>query len=178
MLYSLAYQFSKNHSVETYLVRTNNFIALSANPGINNSIDYYLENTGITTEYGISYNSNISPIAIWTIVTNVSAYRSAYNFNNKPYRQTSYFASLLHTLTFTNIVDIDLIADYRSPYRYTNLYTYENGSIDIGFTKKILKSKSKLRLGFTDIFNTSRKRNGQMTITALFLFTENDQQEV
>lgn len=156
--FSLAYQFIKNHSVETYLVRTNNFIALSANPGTNNSIDYYLENTNTTTEYGIEYSSTISPVKTWTIITNLSAYQSAYHFNNMPYRQTSFYARSLHTFTFTNIVDIDFIADYRSPYIYTNLYTYENFSLDIGFTKKMLKSKAKLRLALTDIFNTSREQ--------------------
>ncbi|MBX3254387.1 MAG: TonB-dependent receptor [Chitinophagaceae bacterium] len=154
--FSLAYQFIKNHSVETYLTRTNNFIAVSANPGPNNSIDYYLENTGITTAYGIDYSSTISPLSIWTIVTDLSAYRSVYSFNNKPYRQTSFYARSLHTLTFTNIVDVDFMADYRSPYIYTNLYTYGNFSMDVGFTKKVLKAK--LRLSFTDMLNTSREK--------------------
>lgn len=30
--------------------------------------------------------------------------------------------------------------------------------MDIGFTKRILNAKAKLRLGFTDIFNTSREK--------------------
>ncbi|MFT3949448.1 MAG: outer membrane beta-barrel family protein [Agriterribacter sp.] len=156
--FSLAYQFIKNHSLEVYFVHSNNFIALSANPGANNSIDYYTENTGTTREYGIDYSSTISPVKTWTINTNLSAYRSAYLFNQKPYRQTSFYASSLHTLTFAKIVDVDLMADYRSPYIYTNLYTYGNFNMDIGFTKKILKAKGKLRLGFTDIFNTSREK--------------------
>lgn len=156
--FSLAYQFIKNHSLEVYFVHTNNFIALSANAGVNNSIDYHTENTGTTREYGAAYSSTISPIKIWTISTNFSVYRSAYSFNEKPYRQTSFYASSLHTLTFTKIVDVDLMTDYRSPYRYTNLYTYGNFNMDIGFVRKILKAKGKLRLGFTDIFNTSREK--------------------
>lgn len=156
--FSLAYQFAKNHSVEAYLIRTNNFIALSANPGTNNSIDYYTENTGTTTEYGIEYSNTISPVSVWTIVNNLSAYRSAYRFNEKPYRQTSFYARSLHTLTISNIFDVDLMADYRSPYIYTNLYTYGNFSMDMGFSKKLFRAKAKLRIGFTDILNTSREK--------------------
>ncbi|MFT3750317.1 MAG: outer membrane beta-barrel family protein [Agriterribacter sp.] len=156
--FSLAYQFIKNHSLEAYFVHTNNFIALSANAGANNSIDYHTENTGTTKEYGIEYSSTISLVKSWTINTNLSAYRSAYSFNEKSYRQTSFYASSVHTLTFTNIVDIDIMTDYRSPYIYTNLYTYGNFNMDIGFSKKILKAKAKFRLGFTDIFNTSREK--------------------
>ncbi|MFT3703358.1 MAG: TonB-dependent receptor [Agriterribacter sp.] len=156
--FSLAYQFSKNHSIETYLVRTYNSIALSANPGANNSIDYHAENTGATTQYGFEYNSTISPVSIWTIVTNFSAYRSAYQFNDKPYRQTSFYASSLHTITLAGICDIDFMADYQSPYIYTNLYTYGNFNMDLGLTKKVLKAKAKLRLGLTDILNTSREK--------------------
>lgn len=156
--FSLAYQFLKNHAIESFLTHTSNFIALSANPGPNNSIDYYLENTGATTEYGLEYSSTISPVKSWTIITNLSAYRSAYSFNDKSYRQTSFYARSLHTLTFTNIADIDFMADYRSPYIYTNLYTHGNFIMDIGFTKKLFKAKAKLRLGFTDILNTSREK--------------------
>ncbi|PVD52615.1 hypothetical protein DC498_08855 [Terrimonas sp.] len=156
--FSLAYQFIKNHSLEAYFVHTNNFIALSANTGANNSIDYHTENTGTTKEYGIEYSSTIFPVKSWTINTSLSAYRSVYSFNEKPYRLTSFYASSIHTLTFTNITDIDVMADYRSPYIYTNLYTYGNFNMDIGFSKKILKAKAKLRLGFTDIFNTSREK--------------------
>jgi outer membrane receptor protein involved in Fe transport len=156
--FSLVYQFLKNHSAEFYLIRTNNYIALSANPGANNSIDYYSENTGSTTQYGFEYSSTISPIKAWTINTNFSVYRLGYQFNDKAYRQTTFYAQSFHTFTLAPVGDIDFIAEYRSPYIYTNLYTYANFSMDLGFTKKLFKTKAKLRLAFTDLLNTSREK--------------------
>ncbi len=156
--FSLVYQFLKDHSAELYLIRTNNYISLSANAGPNNSIDYLAENTGSTTQYGFEYNSTVSPLEIWTINTNFSAYRVSYRFNNKPYRQTTFYTQSFHTLTLTHIADIDFIAEYQSPFISTNLYTYGNFSMDLGFTKKLFKSKMKLRLAFTDLLNTSREK--------------------
>lgn len=156
--FSLVYQFLKDHSVELYLINTNNYIALSANPGPNNSIDYYAENTGSVKQYGFEYSSTVSPLKVWTINNNFSFYHLGYRFNDKAYRQTTFYAQSFHTLTLAPIADIDFIAEYQSPYIYTNLYTYSNFSMDIGLTKKICKSKAKLRLAFTDLLNTSREK--------------------
>ncbi|MGN6494783.1 MAG: outer membrane beta-barrel family protein, partial [Agriterribacter sp.] len=156
--FSLSWQFFKHHNAEVYFVRTNQFIALSANAGANNSIDYLFENTGSTAEYGVTYSSTIQPFAIWSITNNAAVYHSTYRFNGEPYRQTSFYAQTLHTVAVPNLAEFDFIADYRSPYIYTNLYTYGNFSMDIGITKKLLKSKARMRVSFTDILNTSREK--------------------
>lgn len=156
--FSLSWQFLKQHTVEAYFARTNHFIALSANAGANNSIDYIFENTGSTAEYGVSYTGTVKPFSMWSISNNAAVYRSAYQFNGLPYRQTSFYATMLHTVTLTKLTEFDLFADYRSPYIYTNLYTYENFSLDIGVTQKLLQSKARLRLSITDILNTSREK--------------------
>lgn len=156
--FSLSWQFLKHNNAEAYYVRTNQFIALSANAGANNSIDYLFENIGITAEYGVSYSSTIKPFAVWSITNNAAVYHAAYRFNGKPYRRTSFYAQTLHTINVANLAEFDFVADYRSPYIYTNLYTYGNFSMDAGITKKLLKSKARIRLSFTDILNTSREK--------------------
>lgn len=156
--FSVTYQFLKNHSSEIYFTRTRNSISLSAKSGANNSIDYYSSNTGAASQYGFSYSSTISPSKEWTFINNFSLFRSVYNFDGKPYRQTSYSASSLHTVSITRFADVDIIGEYRSPYIYTNLYTYGNFIVDVGLTKKLIKGKLRARFWCTDLFNISREK--------------------
>lgn len=155
---SLTYQFIKNHSLDIYFSRTRNAISLSVRPGEDNSIDYYSANTGSAVQYGINYSGSSSPVKEWTITNNLSAYRSHYQFGDVMYKQTSISASSVHVFSFEKVADIDFIAEYRSPYIYTNLYTYANFNIDLGVTKKLFKEKVRLRLSCTDLLNTLREK--------------------
>ena len=156
--FSVTYQFLTKHSVDIYFTRTRNSISLSVKPGVNNSIDYYSANTGSASQYGINYSGSSSPLKEWTITNNLSAYRSAYRFGGEAYKQTSLSVSSVHVFSFEKIADIDLIAEYRSPYIYTNLYTYGNFYIDAGVTKKLFGEKIRTRLSCTDLLNTSREK--------------------
>jgi len=151
---SVGYQFLKDHSAELYLSKTTNFIALSAYPGNSNFIDYRSENVGNTLEYGFSLSGNTPIVKPWTIHSNLALYHSSYIFNRRPYKQTSLYARLLHTIILERLFDIDAAATFRSPYIYTNLYTYGNFSFDIGFAKKILNNKGRVRLSLSDLFNS------------------------
>ncbi|RYZ77453.1 MAG: TonB-dependent receptor, partial [Proteobacteria bacterium] len=156
--FSVTYVFVKNHSVDVYFSRSRNAISLSVKPGEDNSIDYYSANTGSASQYGINYSGSSSSSKAWTITNNLSAYRSDYTFGDVPYKQTSFSVSSVHVFSFAKFGDIDLIAGYRSPYIYTNLYTYGNVQIDFGVTKKLVKEKVRVRLACTDVLNSSREK--------------------
>lgn len=156
--FSVTYVFVKNHSVEVYFSRTRDAISLSVKPGVDNSIDYYSANTGSASQYGISYSGSSSPSKAWTITNNLSAYRSDYTFGGVAYKQTSFSASSVHVFSFDKFADVDVIAEYRSPYIYTNLYTYGNFELDFGVTKKLVKDKVRVRLACTDLLNTFREK--------------------
>ena len=155
--FSLTYSLTRNWSAETYLVLTKNFIALSAKR-IGNVIDYRSENVGNTTEYGLSLSGTTHIGQRWTMTNNAALYASSYDYNDKGYRQTSWYAKSVQTLAFHHELEMDVVADYRSPYVYTNLYTYGNFSLDAGLTKKFSNNKFRLRLAFGDIFNSLRER--------------------
>lgn len=156
--FSLTYQFIKNHTAELYFIHTSNFISLSANPGRGNSIDYVAENTGTTAQYGMEYSSTVTPFKAYTVNTNFSIYRLRYRFNEKEYQQTSGYVQIMQSLSLPAIADIDLVAEYQSPFIYTNLYTFSNFNMDAGFTRKLFNKKVKLRLACTDFLNTSREK--------------------
>jgi hypothetical protein len=71
--------------------------------------------------------------------------------------QTSFSVKSVHAITLKNFADIDAVAEYRSPYTYSNLQNPYSFYFDMGFSKKILKTKGRLRLYFSDIFNTLRE---------------------
>ena len=154
---SLTYSLSRNWSAEAYLIRTRNFIALSAKR-TGNVIDYRSENVGSTTEYGLSFSGTLRIGSAWTITNNAAAYASSYYYNDRRYRQASWYAKSVQTLAFRHELEMDVVADYRSPYVYTNLYTYGNFSLDAGLTKKFSGNKFRIRLALSDIFNSLRER--------------------
>lgn len=156
--FSVTYQFLKDHSIDLYLTDTRNSISLSVKPGENNSIDYYSANTASAIQYGLSYSGRISPLKGWTITNNLSGYRSAYQFSGKKYKQNAWLANSLHVFSLEKVGEIDFLAEYRSPYMYSNLYTYGNSTIDVGFTKRLMQGKLRARLSCTDLFNTLRER--------------------
>ncbi len=155
---SVAWQFLHDQTIEAYCTLTTNAFAVSANTHTGNAIDYIFENIGSSSEYGLQYSSILTVRKWWTINTNIYGYYQRYRFNEKPYRQTSFYLQLLHTLTFGNKGDIDFTAYYQSPFIYTNLYTYGNFSMDLGYAKKLFNAKLKMRVSFTDLLNSSREK--------------------
>ncbi|MFT4024796.1 MAG: outer membrane beta-barrel family protein [Flavihumibacter sp.] len=156
--FSLAWQFARDQTIETYFTRTSNDIAVSANTNSDNTVEYIFENTGSSNEYGLQYSSVLTLQKWWTANSNVYVYHLQYRFNEKPYQQTSFYLQLLHTFSFNKKGDIDFTAYYQSPFIYTNLYTYGNFSMDLGYTKKLFKTKLRMRLAVTDLLNTSHER--------------------
>ncbi|MFL9485066.1 TonB-dependent receptor domain-containing protein [Chitinophagaceae bacterium LWZ2-11] len=146
-----------DYSANIYVAATGNVITLLANPASGNTIEYQSVNLNNSLEYGLLINAPYKILKDWSTQNNFSAYHLSYTFNNTTLRQTAYAARTVHTITLKNVFDIDAIADYRSPYTYSNLKTGYTFSFDVGFTRRVLNNKGKIRLYFADIFNTVRE---------------------
>ena len=154
----VGYKFLNDYSVDVYITKTKNVITLSANPGNGNFIDYHSENVSSSNEYGVDLSAPFTFFKIWSVNSSFSLFHLSYSFNDQKISQTTFSAKAVHTITIKKFIDIDIVADYRSPYTYSNLYNPYTFYMDAGFSKKILKSRGRLRLYFTDIFNTLREK--------------------
>ena len=154
---ALGYKFWDDFSADIYLAKTVNVITLSANAK-NNFIDYRTENVDKSMQFGLNINTPFTIANVWSINNNFSLYNLAYHFDNSSTNQTSFSIKSVHTIVLKSIVDIDAVVDYRSAHFYANLKTFYVFYFDMGFSKKILKNHGRLRLSFSDLFNTLREK--------------------
>lgn len=156
--FEIGYNYHNNYSFDIYYNGTKNIIANLINPLPNNIIEYQYQNFNKSSEYGADLSVPIKFTKIWTSNNNISVYHLSYSINNFSIEQTSLSAKSVQTISLKKVVDIDAVADYRSSYVYANSKIPYMFYFDIGFTRKILKEKGRLRLYFTDIFNTLRDK--------------------
>lgn len=156
--FSAGYRLRQNYSVELYYTHTRNLINLSAYPGPDNSIDYLTENTSRSNELGINCSVILEPAKNWTITNNGSFFHTRYQFAGLPQSQTVLFLGSSHTIKTGSGFEIDASAAYRSPFRYTNIYTYSTFQFDAGLSKKINKGNGRIRLFIADLFNSLREK--------------------
>ena len=109
-------------------------------------------------QFGLNINTPFTIANVWSINNNFSLYNLAYHFDNSSTNQTSFSIKSVHTIVLKSIVDIDAVVDYRSAHFYANLKTFYVFYFDMGFSKKILKNHGRLRLSFSDLFNTLREK--------------------
>jgi hypothetical protein len=109
-------------------------------------------------EYGFSLSAQFKILKVWTSNNNFSLQHLSYSFNNVDINQTSFSAKSVNTVTLRKFVDIDAVADYRSPYMYANLRNAHVFYFDMGFSRKILGGQGRVRLSVSDIFNTIREK--------------------
>jgi hypothetical protein len=63
-----------------------------------------------------------------------------------------------HSIALKQLADIDVMAEYRSPYVNANTVYAAQFSCDLSISKRILKNKGRLRLYCSDIANTAREK--------------------
>ncbi|HJT72634.1 MAG TPA: TonB dependent receptor [Chitinophaga sp.] len=155
---SAGYTFRNDYSAELYFSRTNNVIAELASSTGNNVIEYQSRNFTHSTEYGLSLEAPFKVMKGWTANNSFSLYNLSYRIDAFSINRTSFSVKSIHTIVWNKVIDIDAVADYRSPYVSANSRVPYMFSFDLEFTRRILKNQGRVRLYLADIFNTLREK--------------------
>jgi outer membrane receptor protein involved in Fe transport len=148
----LGYNFLNKYAVDIYFTRTENVIALVAN-STNNNIEYQMQNFNSSNQFGLNIAAPFTVMEGWSIMNNLSFYNLSYSINTYAANQTTLDARSIHNIVVKGIVDVDMIAGYRSASVTSNYTTPSMLYVDMVFSKKLFNNKARLRLYFTDIFN-------------------------
>ncbi|MBW8683142.1 outer membrane beta-barrel family protein [Chitinophaga rhizophila] len=155
---SAGYTLRNDYSAELYFSRTNNVIAELASSAGNNVVEYQSRNFTNSTEYGISLEAPFKPAKGWTVNNSFSLYNLSYRIEDYSINRTSFSVKSIHTIVWKKVMDVDVIADYRSPYVSANSRVPYMFTFDVEFTRSILKNQGRVRLFLADIFNTQREK--------------------
>ncbi len=154
----LGYNFIKNFSANVYVTSTKDIIALFANVGSNNFIEYTTENVNSSLEYGLSVYAPFEICKGWWVNNNVTYNGLFYKTAGANIKQTNVSARTVHTIKLKKIADFEATADYRSGYRYSNISTAYTFYFDAGLSRKIAKNSARIKLYVADIFNSLREK--------------------
>ena len=151
-----SYTLLQNYTATTYFMSTRNFIAQTATTVNGNIIEYQSKNFKGNTEYGMALNASNTIGRSWNINTSVALYHVKTELA-PTLTQTSFSIKTVHTIALKKIADIDVYAEYSSPYLSANARQTGIFDMDLGITKKI--GNNKLRFSLSDIFNTVREKD-------------------
>ena len=152
----LGYQFQKDYSLSTYIIKTTDIISLIATAGNNNFIEYSSLNLNKSFEYGASLIAPFKISKSWNMNNSFNYSDLSYRIDLQDVNTKVFSARSIHTINIKKIADVDIAADYSSSRTYANYTMPSSFSMDIGIAKKIF-GRSRLRLYCTDIFNGVRE---------------------
>lgn len=152
------YILRNNYTADVYFLSTHNFIAQTARTIDSNIIEYQSKNYPNSTEYGISLNASATIAKIWNTNTGLQFYHTSTQLS-PTLTQMSYSIKTSHSVTLKKIMDIDVYAEYNSPYLNANARQQQLFFMEIGATRRIFKGKGRLRLNLSDVFNTFREKD-------------------
>jgi iron complex outermembrane receptor protein len=166
--------FARGWSVALYFSSTTDIISQLSLP-VGNVFENKFVNLDKNTSYGLNFEAPITVVKGWQMNNSFSMYVSDYTigaFNN---RRFTYSARHIETVSLKNIVDMEMIAAYRSPYVNGNSRVSDFSFVDMGFSRRILKGKGRLALYISDIFNISREQEKTDYLNTHFEFYQKRQ---
>ncbi|RYD73944.1 MAG: TonB-dependent receptor, partial [Sphingobacteriales bacterium] len=152
------FDWHRKYAATIYYSITNNIIGQLASPVADNIIEYQYQNLDKNKEYGINLTLPVSVLKNWQIINSLSGYQSAFTINNNHLKQSTLALKTTHSIALKKLADIDVVAEYRSPYVNANTVYATQFSCDVSISKKILKNKGRLRFYCSDIANTAREK--------------------
>lgn len=144
----------RNYNAEIYYSTTKNLISLLASPIGDKIIEYKPYNFEKGREIGMSLNLPVQILKSWTSNNSFSFSKVTNTVNNKQITQSSFSAKTSQTISIKNIMEVNLISEYRSPYVSANSIFGEMFYFDFMLSRRILKEKVRIRLYVSDLFNT------------------------
>lgn len=121
--------------------------------------------------YGFEFNANYNPFKWWKLSGSFNFYRAItegdYDGINYDADNRSWFTRLNSTLTLPGKIDWQTRAFYMGPTESAQNKTKSMVSIDLAFSKDILKEKATISFNVRDLLNT-RKRQSETTTETTF----------
>ncbi|UYQ94922.1 TonB-dependent receptor [Chitinophaga horti] len=152
------YTWKHAFNVGLYYRYTRDYISQSASTLDNNIVEYKSQNFPYATELGVSLDLPITINPNWRMNYGLQAYQSSADFVERTIRRASVALKMTQIYKWPKVADFDLYSEYTSPYRSENALQYSVFYTDIGATRSFFKNKLRVRVGVTDIFNTSREK--------------------
>lgn len=153
------YTWRRQYTADLYFKSSSNYIAQTARTIQDKIIEHMSKNYPRNTEFGLSVNAPVTILKNWETNNGLLLYHSVADLDDVIISRTSVALKTMNTFTWPKVVDIDLYAEYNSPYTDANSRMAAIFFADMSFTRKILKNKGRIRLSFTDLFNTFREKN-------------------
>lgn len=144
------------YSADIYVQSTSNTIATLPTLVGGNIIEYQPNNFNNSTQYGFDLKVPFMIMKYWTVTNAMSVYNLSYSIGEFSIKQTTFYGKSIQSIVLKKLIDIDVIADYRSPYVYANSRIPDMFSFDLSFGKKLPNNKGRVRLYISDLFNTLR----------------------
>ncbi len=154
--FELGTQLAKGWSITTFLSLTSNIISQFTVPA-GNKIESQFRNLDKNTRFGLSLEAPLKPFKIWSVSHSVSAFYNRFTFQALSNGQISYALRQMHTIQWQRVIDIDLTTEYRSAYVNANSTTADICYTDIGFSRRMMKGKARLRMVVNDLLNIMRE---------------------
>lgn len=132
-------------------------------------------NLSTRDRYGFEFTANYNPFKWWRISNSFNLYKSITNgaYNNVRYDSdnVSWFTRINSRITLPKEIDWQIRAMYRGPYENSQSKREGMLSVNLAFSKDILKDKGTLSLNVSDLFNT-RKRKSETFSPTTYTFGE------
>ena len=152
------YTWHRELVVDVYVKTSSNFIAQTAATIDDKVIEHKSKNFPGNTEYGIAFSAPFAITKNWRANNNLTLYHAYSNLNETKIRRSSLSFSTTHTYEWKKVANLDLYIEYNSPYTSDNARMAEIFFTDFGVTRSLWNKKARLRLSFTDLFNTFREK--------------------
>jgi iron complex outermembrane receptor protein len=155
--FDLGYQSQKGFTVNLFYTLSTGVIRQLAIPK-GNLLEQQYQNIDDNRNYGINIEAPFTILKGWTTQNSMTILYSDYQTSLFRNRSAAFSVRQVQSIRIPSFVDIDMIADYRSPSVNGSARVSDIFYFDIGFTRRVLKSKGRLRLFFSDIFNNTREQ--------------------
>jgi catabolite regulation protein CreA len=156
--FELGADFLKNWSANIYFAATANTIAQFTQPIQNNVLETQTRNFSNSTEYGMNLDMPIKVNSWWNMSNSASLFHLSYLYNNIRNTQTTFSAKTMQTLVFKKLFNLDLYAEYRSPYINGNTEFVYVFYTEASISRKIMNNKGRIQFHFEDPFNICKEQ--------------------
>ena len=156
--FQAGFVWHREWSAEIYYRLTSNFIAQTASTVNNRVIEHMAKNFPRNIEFGLSLSLPLNIAKGWRAENNLILYHDYSDLNDQQIRRTSVSLRTSQSYQWKKVVDIDMFAEYNSPYTTANARMAEIFYTEFGCARSLLKNKARLRLSFADPFNVVREK--------------------
>jgi len=128
-------------------------------------------NLSTRDRYGFEFTANYNPFKWWKISNSFNFYKSKTDgeYNNVSYdsEDVSWFTRLNSRITLPGKIEWQTRAMYRGPYETAQYKREGMISVNLAFSKDILKEKATLSLNISDLLNSRKRESTSFTQTTI-----------